>query len=352
LSSLQHSAHTNLTTTFFATPFLQPFNYNRPSTAAGTQSIGFISFHGDDDKAIPYEGGGAPPGGNAAYILLDSNANTNEIWRTQNGCQSSPTTTSVPTATSTAQHSVWSCPSTFATEHYVVAGGGHAIGEIDGQKLEKLALDFFATVEVACAAAADGTFQKPGGNYTSTSTPTPTPTPTPTSTVPGAVGAAIDKGTAAATTVLSAAAVESFTNCASYAAWTDNVALGLTANDSGITDWYRPFAGKTLCEMIATGVGGKYNHLQNGVFVEALAQHGALLGGVVAPADGTARSHATFWGTRDSGNGIVGACGDVAGFACGRSLHVQVQQLDAGRKLLKRAVVLLCVCVFLFINRS
>jgi hypothetical protein len=46
---------------------------------------------------------------------------------------------------------------------------------------------------------------------------------------------------------------------------------------------------------VATGVGGKFTHLQNGVFVEALAQHGALLGGVVAPADGTSRSHAVFW---------------------------------------------------------
>jgi hypothetical protein len=115
------------------------------------------------------------------------------------------------------------------------------------------------------------------------------------SDVPGSVGATIEKGTTAATTTLTAAVVQSFTGCDAYAAWIDNVALGLTVDDSSFTDWYRPFAGKTLCDIIATGVGGKFTHLQNGVFVEALAQHGALLGGVVAPADGTARSHAVFW---------------------------------------------------------
>jgi hypothetical protein len=98
-----------------------------------------------------------------------------------------------------------------------------------------------------------------------------------------------------ATTVLTTAVVQTFSGCDTYTAWTDNVALGLTADSSGVTDWFRPFAGKTLCDLIATGVGGKFMHLQNGVFVEVLSTHGALLGGVTAPTDGSGRSHATFW---------------------------------------------------------
>jgi hypothetical protein len=85
-------------------------------------------------------------------------------------------------------------------------------------------------------------------------TPAPTPTPTPTpvvdnSNVPGSVGASIEKGIASGTTTLTASVVQSFSGCNAYAAWSDNVALGLTADDSGITDWYRPFAGKNLCDM-------------------------------------------------------------------------------------------------------
>jgi uncharacterized surface protein with fasciclin (FAS1) repeats len=91
-------------------------------------------------------------------------------------------------------------------------------------------------------------------------------------------------------------------------------------------DYYRPFAGKTLCQMLQTPLGGVYQHLENGAWVEVKSTHASLLGGVVAPNDGTGRSHASYWGSRNAS--LTGACSANNGaLSCSNAFSITVGRL-------------------------
>jgi hypothetical protein len=138
-------------------------------------------------------------------------------------------------------------------------------------------------------------------------------------------------------------------NCAQYDAWADNIAVMVELGS--FTDYYRPMPGKTLCQLLATEVGGLFLHgggddgasssssavaqryAQVSNFKQHQATHAALLGGIHGPNDGTGREYAAYWGTRARANGILGGCGVASAggaFACGQAITVKVQQLDDG----------------------
>ena len=138
-----------------------PHNLNRPAEGT-TIPIAYVSFHGTADGGLPYEGGRSPPGGDASEIMLDSVANTNEIWRVNNGCDG-PAALEVDLeawqrdgAVSTAAHSTWSnCGSGARTEHYKVVDGGHGSWTIGGRSPTEIAFEFFAGSRPAASSSPD-----------------------------------------------------------------------------------------------------------------------------------------------------------------------------------------------------
>ena len=166
-----------------------PHSLNRPSAAAGTTPIAYVSFHGTADGGLPYEGGRSPPGGDASEIMLDSVANTNEIWRVNNGCDG-PAATQVGLeawqrdgAVNTATHSTWpNCGNGARTEHYKVVDGGHGSWTIGGKSPTAIAFDFFAEVEALCAVDAGSCPGRPLGTRTTTTITTEAAPATTTST--------------------------------------------------------------------------------------------------------------------------------------------------------------------------
>jgi hypothetical protein len=82
------------------------------------------------------------------------------------------------------------------------------------------------------------------------------------------------------------------TACSTYDSSRDNVKFGVQIGS--VIDYYRPLPSQTLCQLVNTATGGKYLFLENGVWVDKIATHASLLGGVVAPQDGSGREFAHF----------------------------------------------------------
>ena len=117
-----------------------------PSPLA-TSAIPIVSFHGDSDDVIPYEGG---PLFTWGYTLYPTSTSL-DLYAQLNGCSSgvAPTTTSVPAAMdsgiTTATKMVYD---TCDVTHYKVIGGRHGVANtIDGDAPTKIAVDFFAELE-------------------------------------------------------------------------------------------------------------------------------------------------------------------------------------------------------------
>lgn len=136
-----------------------PYNWNQPCAGIqpckGGPAVAQVSFHGDADTSIQYDGGSKF--GSDVFFLL-SEPDSDALWKTQNGCTGKLSSTSIPAvnkhnaSTHKADYFVWGgCPSTAPVEYYKVPGGTHCLPgvSLNGQNVIPLALDFFCKVEAA-----------------------------------------------------------------------------------------------------------------------------------------------------------------------------------------------------------
>lgn len=143
-----------------------PFNFNQP-TAPGAvadparlgdgRAIAQQAHHGDADTTIPYTGG---PRFGSRFILY-SEPESDEVWKTHNGCPGSLTSSEVPATyrspqthaqvQTTAIKWVWGgCPATAPVEYYQIKGAPHGGADtIDGKDAFDIVFKFWTGVEDA-----------------------------------------------------------------------------------------------------------------------------------------------------------------------------------------------------------
>jgi polyhydroxybutyrate depolymerase len=101
----------------------------------------FITFHGDNDNAMPYEGQrifNIP----LPVPSIDTRATD---FALRQGCQAEPRTTTLGPV---VEHKVWKCPPGAAAEVYKILGGGHVwpgSGDNDTIDATRVMLSFFAS---------------------------------------------------------------------------------------------------------------------------------------------------------------------------------------------------------------
>lgn len=134
-----------------------PYNWNQPCAGnqpcKGGPAVAQLSFHGDADKSIAYDGG--PKFGSKVFTLMSEPA-SDALWKTQNGCTGKLSSTLIPaTGKSPSVHDadyfVWGgCPATAPVEYYKIHGAPHVGGKtVNGTSITNAILDFFCKVEVA-----------------------------------------------------------------------------------------------------------------------------------------------------------------------------------------------------------